>query len=69
MEAIVAQVSDLADGDMKEVMVGETKVLLTKIKDNFTPSATSAPTTAARSMKAASPGPGSTAPGTSPAST
>ena len=35
MEAIVAQVSDLADGDMKEVMVGETKVLLTKIKGQF----------------------------------
>ncbi|MFI5330384.1 MAG: FAD-dependent oxidoreductase [Desulfobaccales bacterium] len=35
MEAIVAQVGDLADGDMQEVMVGETRVLLTKIKGKF----------------------------------
>jgi apoptosis-inducing factor 3 len=35
VEAVVAKVSDLADGDMKEVMVGETKVLLTRIKGKF----------------------------------
>ena len=35
MEAIVAQKGDLQDGDMKEVMVGETRVLLTKIKGQF----------------------------------
>jgi NADPH-dependent 2,4-dienoyl-CoA reductase/sulfur reductase-like enzyme/nitrite reductase/ring-hydroxylating ferredoxin subunit len=35
IEAVVAKVSDLRDGDMKEVVVGETKVLLTRIKGKF----------------------------------
>ncbi len=35
IEAVVAQVNDLADGEMKEVAVGETKVLLTRIKGKF----------------------------------
>ena len=34
-EAVVAKVSDLQDGEMKEVAVGETKVLLTRIKGKF----------------------------------
>ena len=34
-EAVVAKVSDLKDGDMKEVVVGETKVLLAKINRRF----------------------------------
>ncbi len=32
IEAVVAEVSDVQDGEMKEVAVGETKVLLTRIK-------------------------------------
>jgi NADPH-dependent 2,4-dienoyl-CoA reductase/sulfur reductase-like enzyme/nitrite reductase/ring-hydroxylating ferredoxin subunit len=35
MEATVARVGDLKDGDMKEVMVGETRVLLTRLKGQF----------------------------------
>src|SRR5512143_2251277 len=35
MEAIVARVSDLHDGEMKEVEVGETKVLLTRLQGKF----------------------------------
>ena len=35
IEAIVAKVSDLQDGEMKEVAVGETKILLTRIKGKF----------------------------------
>lgn len=35
IEAVVAKVNDLADGEMKEVAVGETKVLLTRIKGKF----------------------------------
>ena len=35
IEAIIAKVSDLQDGEMKEVAVGETKVLLTRIKGKF----------------------------------
>lgn len=35
MEAIVAKVGDLRDGDLKEVQVGETKVLLTRLKGQF----------------------------------
>lgn len=35
MEAIVARVSDLRDGEMKEVQVGETKVLLTRLRGKF----------------------------------
>ncbi len=35
MEATVAKVSDLKDGDMKEVTVGETKILLTRLKGTF----------------------------------
>lgn len=35
MEAIVARVADLQDGEMKEVQVGETKVLLTRLKGKF----------------------------------
>ena len=34
-EAVVAKVSDLKDGDMKEVAVGETKVLLARINGVF----------------------------------
>ncbi len=34
-EATVARVGDLKDGDMKEVMVGETRVLLTRVKGKF----------------------------------
>jgi len=34
-EAVVAKVSDLKDGDMKEVVVGETKVLLARINGVF----------------------------------
>jgi nitrite reductase/ring-hydroxylating ferredoxin subunit len=32
IEAVVAKVSDVQDGEMKEVAVAETKVLLTRIK-------------------------------------
>ena len=35
MEAIVARVGDFKDGDMKEVQVGETKVLLCRLKGSF----------------------------------
>ncbi|MDD2904581.1 MAG: FAD-dependent oxidoreductase, partial [Syntrophales bacterium] len=35
IEAVVTKVDDLADGEMKEVGVGETKVLLTRIKGKF----------------------------------
>ncbi len=35
IEAVVAKVGELADGEMKEVAVGETKVLLTRIKGDF----------------------------------
>ncbi|MFA5183239.1 MAG: FAD-dependent oxidoreductase [Syntrophales bacterium] len=35
IEAVVAKIDDLADGEMKEVTVGETKVLLTRIKGKF----------------------------------
>ncbi len=35
IDAVVAKVNDLADGEMKEVTVGETKVLLTRIKGKF----------------------------------
>jgi NADPH-dependent 2,4-dienoyl-CoA reductase/sulfur reductase-like enzyme/nitrite reductase/ring-hydroxylating ferredoxin subunit len=35
IDAVVAKVSDLRDGDMKEVVVGQTKVLLTRIKGKF----------------------------------
>jgi NADPH-dependent 2,4-dienoyl-CoA reductase/sulfur reductase-like enzyme/nitrite reductase/ring-hydroxylating ferredoxin subunit len=35
MEAKVAKVQDLQDGDMQEVVIGETKVLLTRIKGRF----------------------------------
>ncbi len=35
MEAIVARVGDLQDGELKEVQVGETKVLLSRIKGKF----------------------------------
>lgn len=35
MEAVVARVSDLKDGEMKEVAVGETKVLLTRLLGKF----------------------------------
>jgi apoptosis-inducing factor 3 len=34
-ETIVAQVNELADGKMKEVAIGEIKVLLTRIKGKF----------------------------------
>ena len=51
-EAIVAKVSDLNDGDMKEVVVGETKVLLAKINGFFMPLRVSAPIMAARWRRA-----------------
>jgi NADPH-dependent 2,4-dienoyl-CoA reductase/sulfur reductase-like enzyme/nitrite reductase/ring-hydroxylating ferredoxin subunit len=35
MEAKVAKVQDIQDGDMREVAVGETKVLLTRLKGRF----------------------------------
>ena len=35
MEAKVAQVQDLQDGEMREVVVGETKVLLVRLKGKF----------------------------------
>ena len=35
MEAKVAKVQDLQDGDMREVVVGKTKVLLTRLKGKF----------------------------------
>ena len=35
IEAVVAKVSDFGDGDMKEVVVGQTKVLLSRIKGKF----------------------------------
>ncbi len=35
IEAIVAKVNDLQDGEMKEVAVGETKVLLTRVKGKY----------------------------------
>ena len=35
VEAVVAKVSDLRDGEMKEVTVGDTKVLLTRLKGKF----------------------------------
>ena len=35
MEAKVAQVEDLQDGEMREVVVGETKVLLVRLKGKF----------------------------------
>jgi NADPH-dependent 2,4-dienoyl-CoA reductase/sulfur reductase-like enzyme/nitrite reductase/ring-hydroxylating ferredoxin subunit len=35
LEATVAKVNDLQDGDMKEVLVGDTRVLLTRIKGKF----------------------------------
>ncbi|MFA5183449.1 MAG: FAD-dependent oxidoreductase, partial [Syntrophales bacterium] len=35
IEAVVAKINDLQDGEMKEVLVGETKVLLTRIKGKF----------------------------------
>ena len=35
MEAMVARVGDLRDGEMKEVEVGETKVLLTRLEGKF----------------------------------
>ncbi|MCL4502761.1 MAG: FAD-dependent oxidoreductase [Deltaproteobacteria bacterium] len=35
MEAIVAKVGDLKDGEMKEVKVGETQALLTRIKGEY----------------------------------
>jgi apoptosis-inducing factor 3 len=35
MEAIVARVGDWRDGEMKEVQVGETKVLLTRLQGKF----------------------------------
>ncbi|RJR45769.1 MAG: NAD(FAD)-dependent dehydrogenase [Deltaproteobacteria bacterium] len=35
VEAVVAKIQDLKDGDMKEVKVGETTVLLSKIKGEF----------------------------------
>jgi nitrite reductase/ring-hydroxylating ferredoxin subunit len=35
MEARVAKVKDMQDGDMREVVVGETKVLLTRLKGRF----------------------------------
>ena len=35
MEATVAKVTDLKDGEMKEVMVGETRVLLTRLQGKF----------------------------------
>ena len=49
MEAIVARVGDFKDGDMKEVQVGETKVLLyPAARATSTPWARSAPTMAGR---------------------
>ncbi len=35
IEAIVAKVDELAEGEMKEVAVGDTKVLLTRLKGKF----------------------------------
>lgn len=35
MEAIVAKIGDLHDGEMKEIEVGENKVLLTRLKGKF----------------------------------
>jgi NADPH-dependent 2,4-dienoyl-CoA reductase/sulfur reductase-like enzyme/nitrite reductase/ring-hydroxylating ferredoxin subunit len=35
MEAKVAKVQDMQDGDLREVVVGETKVLLTRLKGRF----------------------------------
>ena len=35
MEAKVARIHDLQDGEMREVVVGETKVLLVRLKGKF----------------------------------
>lgn len=34
-ETVVAKVSDLQDGEKRQVSVGETDVLLVRVKDNF----------------------------------